>query len=198
MAVADDGTIYVAARIRNTFNDQPVVVLRFDADGGPAQIEEVVFPDPGANNDQLATAIATNGTQTGIGVSVFGGGVVDSSSVVGMLEGDAIAWTVQAADDLEPTKSTSIGWARPAVAVDADGNVLVAHSEEIDPDPTDGFIDVEVVMARYDSMGAIVCSQRWAVLDSFRRPLSAEALPDGSMVAFGTGGGGPWIARFRK
>ncbi len=198
VAVADDGTIYVAARIRNTFNEQPVVVLRFSPDGGPAEIEEVVFPDPGANNDQLAAAIATNGTQTAIGVSVFGGGVVNSSSVVGLLEGDAVAWTVEAVDDLEPTKNVSIGWARPAVAIDAEGNVLVAHSEEIDPDPTDGFIDVEVVMARYDSTGALQCGQRWAVLDSFRRPLSAEVLSDGSMVAFGTGGAGPWIARFRR
>jgi cysteine-rich repeat protein len=198
VAVADDGTIYVAARIRNTFDQQPVVVLRFAPDGGPAEIEEVVFGDPGANNEQFPVQIATNGTQTAVGVNVFGGGTLDSRAAVGLLEGDAVAWTVLASDDLEKTKKISIGYARPAVAIDGDGNVLVAHSEEIDPDPTDGFIDVEVVVARYDSMGAIQCNHRWAILDSFRRPLSAEVLDDGTMVAFGTGGGGDWIARFRR
>ena len=200
VVVADDGTIFVGARVRNSFDQQPVVLLRFAADGGAAEIADAPFPDPGPNYEQDPIQFATNGAQTAIGIDVFASGPGTSGSVVGLLEGDTFAWTVQAADDLEPTKDISLGFSQPAVAVDADGNVLVALSEITDPDPTDGSIDIEVVVARYDSTGAIQCSQHWVVpeADGHRQPFRAEVLADGSLVVFGEGGSGIWIARFRQ
>jgi cysteine-rich repeat protein len=197
VAVASDGTIYVAARIRITFNRQEVTLLRFGPDGGMPDLETMLLDDPGSNHDQFPFSLAANGMgQTAVGLEVFGLGIVEDRSVLAFADGDTLPWSVSSPDEFR-VGDDSLGMIGPALDIDDDGNVMVALSHQLDIGKR-GFIGVEAVIARYDSAGVQQCAFTHAVPSSFRQVIDARLLPDGSLAVVGLGGEGSWLARFRK